>query len=299
MEFTTEIKKKRMTGIGGSEVPAILGLSKFSSPYKVWALKTGREQPFTGNKYTTAGSILESAVVDFFARETNYRIIKASAKQRVFVHPKVSYAIGMPDRFYFGNRVGRGILECKTTQTPVDDVPEAWFAQLQWYLGIVGLMYGGIAWLEHGLEFKHKEYEFDPDFFNFMLDEVSRFWNEHILADVPPDPINVDDVLSRYPRHAEGLAMEATPEMVAVHAELKELRERKKQLDDRETELTDAVKIAMRECERIETGTGTLFTWKASKDSTVFDMDRFKSENAELHQKYLIEKPGSRRFLIK
>jgi hypothetical protein len=132
-----------------------------------------------------------------------------------------------------------------------------------------------------------------------MLDEVSRFWNEHILADVPPDPINVDDVLSRYPRHAEGLAMEATPEMVAVHAELKELRERKKQLDDRETELTDAVKIAMRDCERIETGTGALFTWKASKDSTVFDMDRFKSENPELHQKYLIEKPGSRRFLIK
>lgn len=299
MEFTPEIKKKRLTGIGGSEVPAILGMNKYSSPYRVWAIKTGREDSFVGNKYTTAGTILESAVVEFFSRETEYRIIKASAKQKVFVHPKVSFAIGMPDRFYFSNRVGRGILECKTTQQSLDEVPDSWFAQLQWYLGIVGLYYGGIAWLEHGLEFKYKEYEYDADFFDFMLAEVTKFWENHIVKDVPPDPINIDDLIARYPQHISGKTIDAPYEIVRAHTELKEIREQIKKLETRETELSDAVKMAMKDSERVVSRGETLFSWKASKDSVVFEKDRFQIENPDLYQNYLTTRPGTRRFLIK
>jgi putative phage-type endonuclease len=34
--------KERKLGIGGSEVAAIMGLSKYSTPWQVWAEKTGR-----------------------------------------------------------------------------------------------------------------------------------------------------------------------------------------------------------------------------------------------------------------
>jgi predicted phage-related endonuclease len=299
MTHSPEIIKKRKTGIGGSEVPAILGLDKFSSPYQVWLRKTGREPAFTGNAYTKAGIILESAVVEFFTRETKYRIIKTSSKPQVYVHPKADFAIGMPDRLYIGNRIGKGILECKTMQGETDDVYDSWFAQLQWYLGVVGLMYGGVAWLEHGLNFKYKEYEYDPDFFNFMLEEVRKFWENHILTDTPPDPINIQDVNLMFTKHIEGSKIEATPEMIAVHADLKTIRGELKALEAKEAELTDWVKFAMRDTETVINGTKPLFTWRTSAPIQAFDKNKLKEADPDAYNAYCYKKPGVRMFLIK
>lgn len=300
MEFTTEIKKKRLTGIGGSEIPAILGLSEYSSPYKVWALKTGREAPFTGNKWTTAGSILEGAVSQFFEKETQYRIIKASAKPVVQVHPKYSYVIGMIDRRYIAKvKIGKGVLECKTTQKPLDDPYESWFAQLQWYLGITGSMYGSIAWLERGLDFKFKEYEYDPEFFNYMVGVATEFWETNILKDVPPEPMNVDDIMKMYPRHVDGKAIDATEEMIVAHSELKTVRDTIKTLEQRETELTDSIKFAMRDCEIVKSGIKPLFTWKTTAPIHAFDKDKLKESDPDVYNAYCYEKPGIRKFLIK
>jgi predicted phage-related endonuclease len=294
-----EIKKQRMKGVGGSEVPAILGLDKYSSPYKVWLVKTGRESSFTGNKYTQAGIILESAVVEFFQKETKYRVIKSSAKQKLYVHPKVDYAIGMPDRFYFGNKIGKGILECKTTQAMIDDVPESWFAQLQWYLGIVGLMYGGVAWLERGLDFKYQEYEFDPDFFNFMLEHVRIFWENHVIKDVPPEPINIQDVERMFTRHIEGSKIEATPELINTHDEIRSLRATIQELETRETELVEKVKLAMRDNELMMSGTKPIFSWRTTAPIHLFDSKALKEADPDVYNAWVVEKPGIRKFLVK
>ena len=42
-----------------------------------------------------------------------------------------------------------------------------------------------------------------------------------------------------------------------------------------------------------------LCTWKKSKDSTKFNEKQFQAEQPELFRQYLVDKPGSRRFLIK
>jgi predicted phage-related endonuclease len=299
MTLAPEIKARRSRGIGGSEVSAILGLNKYSSPYKVWLVKTGREAPFSGNKYTDAGTLLESAVVDFFHKETHYRIIKSSAKQKVYVHPKYNFAIGMPDRFYFGNKVGKGILECKTTQASFDEPDETWFAQLQWYLGVVGLMYGGVAWLEHGLNFKYQEYEFDPDFFNFMITEVKKFWEENILKDIPPDPINVEDVQRMFTRHIEGSKLEASPEMIAVHAEIRTVRDAIKELEAKEKDLADRIKFVMRDTEVVISGTKPLFTWKTTEPIHRLDQKGLKEAEPDIYNKWIKEEPGIRKFLVK
>jgi predicted phage-related endonuclease len=205
----------------------------------------------------------------------------------------------MPDRFYIGNKIGKGILECKTTQSSLEDVPETWFAQLQWYLGIVGLMYGSVAWLEHGLDFKYHEYEFDPDFFNFMLEEVRKFWENHILTDIPPDPINVADVEKMFTRHVEGSKIDATPELIAVHQELKTVRYALKELEAKETDLIDKVKFVMKDTEVIINGTKPLFTWKATAPVKRLDISGLKEGDPDVYNAWLTETPGVRKFLIK
>lgn len=290
----------RKTGIGGSEVAAILGLDDFSSPYKVWLAKTGRESSSVDNKYTRAGTILESAVAEFFEQQTQYRIIKASAQQKTYVHPKYSFVIGTPDRRYVAtNKIGQGILECKTTQWQYDDIPEKWFIQLQWYLGVINSAFGSVAWLEHGLDFKYKEYEFDKDFFDFLLEGVSKFWHENVIKDIPPEPINSADVERMFSRHREGSTLEATPEILLAHSELLEIKSAISDLESKETELTELIKTVMRDNETVIAGSRPLFTWRTAKPSQQFNKEKFRADNPELYEKYTTEVPGSRRFLIK
>jgi len=53
----------RSEGIGGSESAAILGLSKYKTPYKTWLLRTGQEMPDPINEDMQRGIDLEDGVV--------------------------------------------------------------------------------------------------------------------------------------------------------------------------------------------------------------------------------------------
>lgn len=300
MTLPIEIQEKRLKGIGGSEVSAILGLDRFSSPYKVWLKKTGREKPEPENKNMKAGIRLEGAVADWFADETHHKIVKSSAKPQLFQHPTYPFAIGTPDRFYIAKKkVGRGVLECKTTQMSLDDAIVPWFIQLQWYLGVTGSLYGGIAWLERGVDFKFKEYTFNQEYFDHLIEKVDYFWNENILKDVPPDPVSLEDLQILYGRSAEGKTIEANAEIIAAHERLRTVKDAIKELEKESEELETAIKIFMKDAEILSDQGQPLFTWKSTKPIRSFDKTAFKAEHPDLYEKFEVEKEGYRRFLIK
>lgn len=64
---------ERRLGIGASDAPAILGESKWGSPYSVWAEKTGRiEPPDLGEREDIqAGNIFEAPILNWFNRRTD------------------------------------------------------------------------------------------------------------------------------------------------------------------------------------------------------------------------------------
>jgi len=62
-------------GIGGSDIPAIIGVNPYKTAYQLWLEKTGQVPPVQDNKYMRAGRKLEQVVADFFAEETNAKII--------------------------------------------------------------------------------------------------------------------------------------------------------------------------------------------------------------------------------
>jgi len=289
----------RRTGVGGSEVPSILGISKWGSPYSVWLRKTGRE-PFSNemNKWMEAGIILEDAVASFFERKSQYKIIKASANQKVYRHPEYDFAIGTPDRKYIaGNK--KCILECKTTQGRFQEVPREWFVQLQWYLGVCGMKEGAVAWLERGVDFDYQEFEYDKDFFNYMIEEVRKFWHDNVLKDIPPDPINVQDVEHLYKQHSIGKVIPATNEIINYHAQLKTINEQIKALEESRDSAVEIIKTTMLDAEGVDNNGELLFTWRTSKARSYFDKRKFEKEHPKLYKKYLSEMEGSRRFLIK
>lgn len=144
--------RQREKGIGSSEVGTILGLNPFETPYQLWRRKKGLDAPKQESFAMKAGHYLEDAVSLFYHDETGKDIIKRSAGDYLIVDDEKPFLRVSPDRTYWipdmpRNDHNKGILECKTTQMEIDEnsVPQHWFAQLQYQLGVAGLPQGALA----------------------------------------------------------------------------------------------------------------------------------------------------------
>ena len=61
-----DVTEDRDKYIGGSDIPAILGISKFTSRWQLLLQKAGlEERSFTGNRYTEYGHIIEPQIRDY------------------------------------------------------------------------------------------------------------------------------------------------------------------------------------------------------------------------------------------
>ena len=65
--------QERRTGIGGSDVPAILGISPYGSPYSVWADKLGLLPERECSEAMRQGADLEAYVSRRFCEETGLK----------------------------------------------------------------------------------------------------------------------------------------------------------------------------------------------------------------------------------
>jgi putative phage-type endonuclease len=298
----------RKGGIGSSEVGTILGLNKWQTPYQLWRQKKGLDPAPEESFAMRAGHYLEDAVSRFYADASGNEIIKASAGDWLIVNNEHPHLRVSPDRTYWlpgmpKKANNKGIVECKTTQMEVDgdSVPQHWFCQLQYQLGVAELEQGAIAWLTAGREFGYREFNLDREFYAWMIEEVTRFWVDNILGDKEPLAINVEDVLLKNPRHIDGKVITADEALIADCAALKEIREELATLDARKKELEANIKMAMGDAEAlIMPGVDKpLCTWRAGKERTKFDEKQFAKDMPETFAKYQYTTPGSRTFLLK
>jgi putative phage-type endonuclease len=297
--------KARNKGLGGTDIASILGVNKYKSPYQVWEDKTGRGQKFEGNKMTRRGQYMEDAVANYFEDATGMKIIKASESAEICIHPTYSYLIGSTDRRYFNPDGSKGVLECKTTmssfEADISSLPQSWFVQLQWYLGLTGYKRGAIAWGELGYssDFKHVIVDFNPDFFNYIVGEGVRFWNEYVTTDTPPPATTSADVERIYSIHAPNKFITASDEFFQTYSELKELKGKAKDLEADICAREEALKLVLGDAEGARYGDDILVTWKAAKGSIKFDDKALKAADPETWARYIKETSGSRRFLLK
>lgn len=296
----------RKSGIGSSEVATIVGLNPWETPYQLWRRKVGIDAPKEENFAMKAGHYLEDAVSRFWADETGREIIKRSAVDWIIRDNDRPYLQVSPDRTYWltgekRNDTNKGILECKTTQMEVDadDLPKHWFCQVQYQLGVAGLEHGSLAWLCSGREFGYKDIDLVPDFYQWLVEEVSRFWQDNILARVEPSAVSVKDVLLKYNRHADGKIVEVGADIFDACSELREIKKQIKGLETTQAELEERIKLAFGDAEGISFDGQTLATWKAPKPSQKFDAKAFQSDDPETYSKYVKPQQGARRFLLK
>jgi putative phage-type endonuclease len=129
---------ERRTGIGGSDVAAILGLNPWASPYTVWADKLELLPEREDNEAMRQGRDFEPYVAARFCEVTGKKVRRVN---RILRHPVHTFMLANIDRFIVGESAG---LECKTTSTlntkrfKDGDFPAEYYAQAVHYMAVTG-----------------------------------------------------------------------------------------------------------------------------------------------------------------
>jgi len=184
----------RRSGIGGSDVAGIMGLSSWASPISIWSEKTGRVEPadLSGNEWVEWGTRLESVIRERFKEEhPETRVIHPDVTlvgvDRPWAHANLDGMVRDPER-------GWGVLEVKTASSDRDwfdedgseTVPIHYQTQATHYLTVTGYGYVMFAVLVRGSRYMERLFVPDEEDVETVRSAVDGFWNDYVLADAMP-----------------------------------------------------------------------------------------------------------------
>lgn len=295
---TPEWHEIRRSGIGGSDAAAVLGMSKFKSPYQLFLEKTGDADQIPDNWDMQRGRALEPVIRQNYSDRTGRVVRLLDGVLRDNDRP---FMLGNFDGLTEDNR----LVEIKAPrytkewgEAGTDQIPQEYLIQVQHYLAItrfeiadVVVSFGGGAPLFY-------EVPADNDLQEMIIEGERKFW-DMVQSNTPPDPTTAEDVAKMFKRSTAGSVI-ATPEIEAELAALKITRNELDMLEEKKQVHETALKIFMGEKDTICDAFGIpLVTWKESKPRETFDTKAFKQDKPELYDEYVKIGDSSRRFLLK
>lgn len=300
----------RRSGIGSSDAAAAVGLNPYKSPLELWLEKTGRDgnlpktDPQDEDSPTYWGTLLEPIVAAHYARRTGWRVRRINA---VLQHhdPGLPWMLANIDREVVGSNEVQ-ILECKTAgingaRLWKDGVPEYVQLQVQHQLAVTGKRAADVAVLLGGQALEIHRIDRDDRLIVRLIELEQHFWH-HVETDTPPtaDGSNSANLALRclYPEdNGERCDFRDDRNLSATFADWLAVRQTLAEQEKLEARLKQTLQQAMGSatCADFETGS---VSWKKAKDSVALDVARLLKDQPDLLQRYALDKPGSRRFLV-
>jgi hypothetical protein len=128
--------------------------------------------------------------------------------------------------------------------------------------------------------------------------EMAQFWGR--IQARRFDPETMGDAAKIVYKEDNGSSLMATSELEQACEMLKVIKEQRKAIEAQEDALTAKIQGYMMESGQLATYDGKILaTWKNSKPTKTFSKDLFKSSMPDMYEKFVVEQPGSRRFLLK
>ncbi len=228
MNAPATITPDRSLFLGGSDAAAVMGLSPWATPVELWEQKTGRKKKEAPNavqqRIYDRGHRLEPFIRDMVVdklRANGLEVELITSNERYidpdydFLSCEIDFELRLTGEVVIGDEVVTldgehvngdaksvtGFARKKWGEEDTEDVPIEYAAQF-----MHGLMEG-------------------------MRPKLVSFWVDHVLADVPPDPIEFSDIKALFPVD-NGQAIEATVEVASKVRDLAEIKKRIKGLED-------------------------------------------------------------------
>ena len=215
----------RKSGIGGSEVAAVFGISPFGTARDVYYDKLNIASAFDdeANKYQKKiGNLLEDVVAEMFSEVTGYPVFKIQkmfrSREHYFMLADVDYFVQLPDGSF-------AILECKTTgpdatgkwwDGAVPTVPFNYNLQGRQYMSVMHINKVFYACL-HGNSENYliiREITRDLAFESEMIEVERHFWENHIIPQIPPPYIEEGELIMESVRRHVGYANPDAPAII-------------------------------------------------------------------------------------
>lgn len=292
-----EWKELRSHYIGGSDAAAVVGLNAFSSPYALWAEKTGKAPGFSGNLATEVGTYLEEFVAQKFAAETGKRVRKSNQS---FFNSDYPWAIANIDREIIGEDAG---LEIKTTSElnmkkfRGGEYPANYYCQCVHYLAMTGKQRWYLAVLIGNRDFRWFTIERDEAEIAALMAAEADFW-EMVKNNTPPvadgSQATTAAIKTIYAESNED-TVDLTLENTAL-AQYIALGKQIAELEAMRDEAANKIKSFMGDAGGGECD-GFRVSWKSSTRRT-FDSKRFAKENPGLDLAGYYKETSTRTFRV-
>lgn len=284
--LTDQQKEERRTGIGGSDVAAVCGLSPWRTALDVFLEKTGDVAPIDETPAMYWGKRLEDVVADEYARREGVDLRRVNRTLRAKDHP---FMLAHIDRQVLD---GARILECKTARDSqdwgeegTDDVPIFYLTQCLHYMIVSGRDVCDLAvlfLLER--DFRIYRIGFDRDTADRVIDLEADFW-QRVEEGNPPPPVNTADTRKLFPQHVDS-EIEATPSVLAAIDRLREIDSEARELEAEREARRLEVQIHMGDNAGLYDPTGLpIATWK-TQTARRFDSKTFREEHPDLYEDY-------------
>jgi len=267
--------------IGGSDIAAVMGLSRWKTPLQLWAEKTGKIEPddLSGKEAVEWGTRLEEVVAKKFQEMTGVKVRRSPKR---YTHPNHQHFKCQVDRLVEGTD---DLLEVKTCSAWLtkewegEEIPRDYILQVMWQLGITKRKVGYIAVLIGGQAFKYKKVTFDPAMFKKMIESAVEFWK---LVQSNQEPMAVGDdnkfIVDLHPESDEQIQeTEELNDGIGLRQQLKgTLKETQAQLDEIESGIKQVIgdNLGIRSSEyevTFKTQKGNRVNTQLLKDASVYD----------------------------
>lgn len=294
--------KGRQSGIGGSEIAAIVGLNAWRTPTQVWESKVNPVEEDCTSEPAYWGITLEEVVAKEYARRTGYKVQRITTQMR---HPDFSFAIANIDRAIInpdisgnvrwkdGKLTTDRILECKTAngfsvkqwgEIGSDQVPDSYLIQCQWYMAVTGAKICDLAVLIGGQDFRIYTINRDDDLINDLLQAGAEFW-ELVQNKTPPDPVSYAECVKTWGNSDSALVVQADELLVNDLEQMQFIKATVKELETQEDAIKARVLLAMKEAETL-TYQGVKVATCKTQSRASFDSKAFEKEHPDLYAQY-------------
>jgi putative phage-type endonuclease len=305
----------RAKSLGGSDVGALLGLSKYRSAVDVWMEKTGKEIAIRDSLPLRFGQFAEEFVASEYSLATG---LSLASHDFAVVHPDYQYMHGHIDRFVLngdtpligedGRITASRILECKTAnpfaqsewgEAGSDQVPLPYLVQCVWYMMLTNIDRTDLAVLFGNADFRIYEITRDLELEQMVVERAIGFWEDHVLKDIPPPASSESDYKTLFGKSTLSKSIEAPAQTCELIKRLNALNEHVEQYEAEISQIKQSIMGQMQDAEILTFNGKTLATWKAPKPSLRLDAKRLTEEHPDLVHQYQVPIQNSRRLVIK
>jgi putative phage-type endonuclease len=273
--------KHRKNGLGGSEVAAVAGVSKYASALTVYMDKRGLYTKTVDNDAATWGNIMEPILRKEFVKRINEEReaenkphLKVSQCNYLLQHPEYEFMLANIDGLIKCPILGNGILEIKTASEYLkddwagEDIPNAYYIQIMHYLAVTALDFAYCAVLIGGNKFRYYYIPRDEETINTLIEIEKNFWINHVQAKIPPvatgNDAETEMMKIMYPGSYDEPVIELPSDFVEIVEKHEELKVLESDLKEKKNELRNLIAFELKEQAQAWAGPHQV-TFKANK----------------------------------